>query len=346
MTPLAWARPRRWSILSEAVLTVAVALAAWPILAVANGEPAPVEVVRDYLEALRDRDVDRAESLVAEAYALEADRSWLTAEAMSSDWEIESVELKSATQTTVHAVIRSGDTRAEGAFVLEDSDDDLLIANPYMYVSVTSPLFSSLEINGVRGDVAAADGAAVSVALYPGSYSLFESVPELTGEDDLSLLALPGSDLGAYSLDSFGLDSIMTDTLTGSDAIEARLNEELAAWLDTCAESPDLAPAGCPFSAAYDYGIAYDGRTEFASVSELDWAVETYPKVRFNRDLHLEVVEPGWITLNGKGTAVFEDGEGTLDGRCSVDVENITPVIGEDGDLALALAAAQDNTCR
>lgn len=345
MALLAWARPRRWSILGEAVLAVAVALAAWPILAFENREPEPVALVRDYLQALREGDVDRAEAFVSPDSAVEADRSWLTAEAMSSDWEIESVELKSATETTVHVVISSGETRAAGAFHLEGTDEDLRIADPYMYLSVTSPLFSSIEINGVRGEVTATDGAPVSVALYPGFYSLFASVPELSGEDGVSLLAVPGSDVGPNSRNSIDLNAIMTEPLTGSDALEARINQELAAWLDTCAESPELSPAGCPFSAAYTFAAAYDGRNEFSSVSELDWAVETYPRVRFDRGLHLEPVEPGWITLTGRGIAIVDDAETALNGRCGVEVENITPVIGEDGDLTLTMAAAQDNTC-
>jgi hypothetical protein len=215
-----------------------------------------------------------------------------------------------------------------------------------VYLSVTSPLFASIEINGVRGAVAAADGAPVAVALYPGSYSLFASVPELSGEDGVSLLAVPGSDVGPYSRNSIDLNAVMIEPLTGSDALEARINEELAAWLDTCAESPDIAPAGCPFSAAHTLGAAYDGRREFVSVSELDWAVETYPKVRFDRGLRLELVEPGWITLTGSGIALGDDAESALNGRCGVGIEYLTPVIGLDGDLAFTMTAVQDNTCR
>jgi hypothetical protein len=343
MALLAWARPRRWSILGEAVLAVAVALAALPILALQHREPEPVALVRDFLEAVRDGDVDRAESFVVPDSALEADRSWLTAEAMSSDWDIESVELKSATETTVHVVLSSGETRAEGAFHLEGTEDDLRILDPYMYLSVTNPLFSSIEINGVRGEVAAADG--VYVALYPGFYSLFGSVPELSGEDGVSLLAVPGSEIGLYSLNSIDLHAVMAEPLTGSEALETRLNEDLAALLDACAESAEVAPAGCPFSAEFLSGIVYDGRAEYLDVSELDWAVETYPRVRFTRDLHLELVEPGWITLSGKGTALGDDTETTLSGRCGVAIEYIVPAIGEDGDLTFTMAAAQDNTC-
>jgi hypothetical protein len=346
MALLAWARPRRWSILGEAVLAAAVALAAWPILAFENGEPEPVALVRDYLQALRDGDVDRAESLISGEPAVEVDRSWLTAEAMSSDWEIESVELKSASETTVHVVISSGETRAEGAFHIEDVDDDLRISNPYRYLSVTSPLFSSIEVNGVRGEVAAADGAPVSVALYPGFYSLFASVPELSGEDGVSFLAVPDSYADPYNLDSIDLNALMTEPLTSSDAFETRINEDLAAWLDDCAASDDVTPADCPFSAAYLGISVYDGRNDFASVSELDWAVATYPRIRFNRDLRLELVEPGWITLTGRGIALGDDAETDLNGRCGVELENIIPVIGEDGDLAFTMAAAHDNnTC-
>jgi hypothetical protein len=346
MTLLAWARPRRWSILGEALLAVLVALAAWPILAVGPREPAPVAVVTAYLEALRDGDVERAETFAANGSDTAADLSWLSAEAMSSDWEIESVELKSASETTVHAVISSGGTRAEGAFLLESLDDEFLITNPYMYLSISGPLFTSLEIGGMSSEIAqAGDSSPASVALYPGSYTLFESVPELADGDGLSLLAMPGADGTAYSMNTIDLAVLMTDALADSEAIEARLNDEFAAWLDECAESTEIGPAGCPFSAAESMSIAYDGRTEFSAVSELDWAVGAYPKVRFGRDLRLEIVEPGWMALSGTGTPWFEDGVAPLDGHCAVTVEEVAPSFGEDGDLTLALTGEPRNTC-
>jgi hypothetical protein len=264
---------------------------------------------------------------------------------MSSDWEIESVELKSATETTVHAVISSGGTRTEGAFLLESVDDDFLITNPYMYLSISSPLFTSMEIGGVSGEIPTAGGDVVSVALYPGSYTLFASVPELAGGDGISLLAMPGSDGTYYSMNTIDFDRLMTNALADSEAIETRLNDELAAWLDECAESAEAAPAGCPFSAAMSMSIAYDGRTEFKEVSELDWAVGAYPKVRFARDLRLEVVEPGWMALSGTGTPWYEGGETALDGHCAIELLDVDPGFGEGGDLTLTLAAEPSNTC-
>ncbi|SDE05173.1 hypothetical protein [Glycomyces harbinensis] len=342
---LAWARPRRWSILGEAVLAAAVALIAIPAAALGNREPAPVEIVTDYLEALQDGDVERAETFVSESYLVEADRSWLTAEAMSADWQIASVELKSASETTVHAVITRGGDRVEGAFHLEGTDDDLLIVNPYMYLTNVSPMFASVEIGGVSGAVEAVDGIPIPVALYPGSYELFESDPALAGAESLSLLALPGSDNGAYSLDAIDFPAVMADPLTGDAAMETRLNEALAAWLDTCAESPDITPAGCPFGAVGFGTAAYDGRNEFETVGELDWAVAAHPKVRITRDLRLEAVEPGWMTLSGTGTALFDGNDEPLDGRCGVDIANIALVIAEDGTYNFATVLAQDNTC-
>lgn len=346
MTLLTWARPRRWSILGEAVLAVLLALAAWPILALGAREPAPVAVVTAYLEALRDGDVERAETFAADDADSTADLSWLTAEAMSSDWEIESVELKSASETTVHAVISSGGTRTEGAFLLESEDDDFLITNPYMYLSVSGPLFTSMEIGGVSGELASVgDSSPASVALYPGSYTLFASVPELAGGDGLPLLAMPGANGTSYGMNTIDFDRLMTDALADGEAIETRLNDELAAWLDECAESAEAAPAGCPFSAAMSMSITYDGRTEFGDVSELDWAVGAYPKVRFARDLRLEVVEPGWMALTGKGTPWLDEGATTLDGHCAIALADVAPSFGEGGDLALTLTAEPSNTC-
>jgi hypothetical protein len=338
-----WAYPRRWSILAEALVATLVFLIALPVLFIAGREPAPVRVVTAYLEALQDGDVDEAESLVSHSYGMEADASWLTAEALSGDWTIESVELKSATEITVHAVIASGGARAEGAFRLEDNDGDLRIANPYVYLQTGTPLFTFTEINGVREQVETVDEFPAPIALYPGSYALFANVPEFGG--GLPLLAMPGAHSGVFGTDTIDLDTLITGPLVDSAAFETRINEAVAAWIDSCAASTEIAPAGCPFSAAYSYGVAYDGHKEFTEVGALEWAVETYPKVRFGRDLRLDVVEPGTVLLTGTGTALGYDGESALDGRCTVDFWNTVPAIGDDGSVAFTLYTEQGNTC-
>lgn len=346
MRVLQWARPRRWSILAEAALAVLVALVFWPVLAIGGGEAEQVEVVTDYLEALRDGDVERAETFVSvDGYLMpEADRSWLRPEALSADWEIESVALRSASTSTVHAVIASGEARVEGAFQMETTEDGPKIANPYLYLRNVGPMFAALEVNGFRDQVGTDGDTTLPVALYPGSYRLFASADGLGG--GVPLLALPGSGKGWYGGDSTDLDAVMTGPVLDGEGIEARINEELAAWLDECAASGDLAPEGCPFSAAYDYGVAHDGREEFASVETAAWTVEAYPKVRFDRQLRLETVESGWIALSGSGTLLFGDrGEAALDGRCGVGVGNLQPVIGEDGAFTLELRSDQGNTC-
>ncbi|GAA1671784.1 hypothetical protein GCM10009830_17320 [Glycomyces endophyticus] len=343
MRLLKWASPRRWSILAEGVTVVLVALVALPVLLVGGREPAPVRVVTGYLEALREGDLKRAEALVSDSYQPEADTSWLTAEVATGDWEIESVELKSATESTVHVTIASGGARAEGAFTLEGTDDDLRIANPYVYLSVAAPLFASTEVNGVRREAAAAAGAPVLIALYPGSYALFGSVPEFDG--GLSLLALPGAHGGLYGGDTVDVNALLTGPVVASEALEDRVNASLAAWIDACAESAEAAPAGCPFGMAWDWGAAFDGRTEFTEVEGLDWSVEAYPRVRFGRDLALTVVEPGSVLVAGTGTALGTGEATAVDGRCTVDFRNAVPAIEDDGTVTFALFAAQQNTC-
>lgn len=343
---LRWARPRRWSILAEAALAVLVALAALPFLVVGAREAEEVAVVTAYLEALRDGDVERAETFVSDEYALDANLSWLTPEALSTDWEIESVALKSASTSTVHAVITSGEARAEGAFRLQTFADRPLIVNPYLYLTNVRPMFADLEINGVRGEVATADHTALPVALYPGSYRLFASAADLLGEGGVPLLALPGTGSSGYGGDMLGIDTVMTEPLLGGEAVESLLNEHLAAWIDACAASADPAPEGCPFSAASDLGgVADDGRERFDAVETLAWTVANYPEVRFDRGLRLEVVEPGWMTLSGNGTLYFDDGEtAALDGRCEIRVDGLEPGLGPDGTFTFALPELF-NTC-
>ncbi|MEU6859625.1 hypothetical protein AB0B28_12230 [Glycomyces sp. NPDC046736] len=340
-----WARPRRWSILAEAVLLVATALVVWPLAVQVEEGPEPVRVVTAYLEALRDKDVERAEEYVSEDYAFDADRSWLTPEAMSADWEIESVELKSASETTVHVTLTSAGHRADGAFNLEsDDEDNLLITNPYVYLQTQGGILSTVEIGERSAEIARVEGYPQAVALYPGFYPLFASVAGF--EDGASLFALPGSHGPYYYGETIDLDRLMSIPLRENAAVEAALNEQFAAWLDECAESAVAAPEGCPFSAGYDYAALHDGMEDYEEVSDLDWTVGAYPVVRLSPELRLEVVEPGWMGLSGKGIVGYEDREEVaIDSRCGVDVGNVSATIGTDGAVALTLFDETWNSC-
>jgi hypothetical protein len=337
-----WARPRRWSILVEAVLAVLLALVSWPVLA-SNGENAEVELVTDYLEALREGDVEEAESYIRPSeYAYEeVDDALLTEEALSSDWEIESVRQRSSYDLYVHAVISSGERTAEGLFRLEEHDDELRITNPYFYLTVSRGPFQTLQLNdqwhAPRG---LEESDTAQLALFPGSYALFEDVPGFSGEHTVSFLGMPDD----QPLELAGLAG---ETIAGNAGLEEQLNEDLAAWVDFCAQSEEIAPEGCPFSAASYYGPDQvdDGVHDFVEVQDLEWAVDTYPHLRIGPDLALDTVAPGWVALSGSGVVEFEGTTASLDGRCRIDLSSLDITLLAGGQFEFASTADLSTTC-
>lgn len=335
-----WVRPRRWSILVEAVLAVVLALVSWPTLA-SNSESAEIELVTDYLEAVREGDLDEARSYMADQEG-EIDETWLTEEALSSDWEIESVESRSASTTRVHVTISSGGETSESTFSLEGSKDELLISNPYMYLSLPDGPFRSLKLNdrwSSASEETQDDDGQRLVALFPGSYHVYEGLEGFSGENETSFLALPQSQ-------PVLLTSLVGDEIAGNTEIEERFNQDLAAWIDLCAESTEAAPEGCPFSAGRYYGTGVDdGRDEFDEVEDLTWAVDVYPHMRFGSDLLLETVSPGWMTLSGNGTLYFEETTAPLQGRCSIEVSSYAVALLDDGRFEFTPTEKLDTTC-
>ncbi|WP_100445328.1 hypothetical protein [Glycomyces xiaoerkulensis] len=331
---LLWARPRRWSLLVEAVLAAALAAVALPVLAPPGNGDEAVGMVADYLEAVRDGDLDRARQYIAEPEPeADDDPSWLTAEALSSDWRIESVERRSGSERAVHAVIASGDRTAETVFHVGETEQGRRISNPYAYLSVPHRLLAGIELNGRVGPIESSEEyARVDVALFPGSYTLFG--------DSLSVpfLALP-------DLDRLDSGRMLTDLLTGDSEVEDRLNEDLAAWIDDCAESTRPAPEQCPFSAAGDYSEVDDGTTNFDEVGELTWEVYRHPRVRFNHDLRLQTVSPGWVTVTGTGIEWVDETEETIDGRCEISVSDANARMQADGGFEFSVHSSIWSTC-
>lgn len=336
---LNWARPRRWSIMFEAALAALLALLAWPIVAL-DGESEGVELVTAYLEALRDGDVEEAKTYIEPGRAPEADDSWLNEESLSSDWQIESVRHRSASERYVHAVIASGSESVESSFLLEESEDGLRITNPYMYLTVGQGPIKALSLNGEwHTPHQPEEDVPVRVALFPGSYRIFDDVPGFPDGNAASFLAMPQDQ-------PVELTSLAGKAIADNDELETRLNEDFAAWIDSCVQSTEARPEGCPFSAVSHYGSVYDGVNEFKEADGLAWAVDVYPHVRLDDGLTLETVAIGWVSLSGDGDVLFKDTEEQVRGRCRISVDTTTVLMLPGGQFEFTAGEDLTSTCR
>lgn len=340
---LAWARPRRWSILNEAVLAVLLAAIGLPVL-VSDGDAEPVDVVTAYLRALQDRDVDLAREYIVEPESV-ADTTWLTAEALSSDWAIASVEQPTRSETTVIAEITSGDQSAEAVFYLEISEEETLITNPYVTMSMTARgpegdvfALSELELNGFAAEPAVSpDLGRAEFALFPGAYTIGESNELLSDPEPPVLLAAPDD----YVMPARPLEAVLAEHLVGDDAAEEQLNADLAAWIDTCVQNAEPAPPGCPFSADTDYGDLTDGDYDYTDPRDVAWEVDAYPRLRFATGTPLyaypyvvETVEPGWVRLSATAYEPYEtEQDQQVEARCAINLDGLQPVLLPGGQF-------------
>lgn len=331
---LAWARPRRWSILAEAVLAVLLAAIGVPVLAL-GGDTEPVDVVTAYLEALRDGDIDRAREFIREPDST-ADTTWLTAEAMSSDWDFASVEQPTRSRSRVHAEITADGRSAEAVFQLEVSEDETVITNPYVYMSMTPRGgpgggfgLAELELNGQAGELTATgESGSAEFALFPGAYTLAESNDLLSEPEPPVFLAAPNVYTGLPN--DFG--PVLAEAMIGDEEVEEQLNADLADWIDVCAQNADPSPAGCPFSAETDWGLT-DGDDDYRDPTGLVWEVDAYPRVRlaasqtYGGTYFVETVEPGRVHLTGTAYAVYEEEERPFSTYCAIDLGGLEPVL-------------------
>lgn len=335
---LNWMRPRRWSIMFEAAFTVLLLLLTWSVVAL-DGESDEIELVTAYLEALQDGDVEEARTYIEPGQDVDADDSWLNEESLSSDWEIESVQHRSASNRYVHVVIGSGNESVESSFLVEETGDGLHIANPYMYLTVGQGPIQALNLNGrwhtphqIEEDVP------VQVALFPGAYRLFEDVPGFPDGSAASFLAMPQDR-------PVELASMVGEAFADNGELEARLNDDLAAWIDFCVQSTEAGPEECPFSARSEYGGVDDGFHEFEEVDGLAWAVDAYPRMRLDDGLELETLATGWVSLSGDGEVMAEGTEERVQGRCRISFGTTTVLMLPGGQFAFTADGTLSSTC-
>ena len=338
---LAWVRPRRWSILAEAALAVLLAVIALPVLAF--GGQGPVDIVTDYLEALRDGDIEAAREHISEP-DMTFDTTWLTAEALSSDWEIASVVQPTRSDATVHAEITARGQSAEAAFYLTRSEGETLIANPYFFISVSPQVtseavfgLSEIELNGLSAEPPLSEELGIGqIALFPGAYTIGESNDLLSDPEPPMLLAAPEHGFNT----AHPLEAVLADHLVGNDAVEEQLNADLAAWIDHCAEQAEPAPAGCPFSATADFGDITDGDLSYTNPRDLTWEVDAYPRLRFTdlstydaRHYMAETVEPGRVHLTATAVEIYSDEERPYSAYCAINLAELEPVLLPGGQF-------------
>ncbi|ADD43047.1 hypothetical protein [Stackebrandtia nassauensis] len=333
--------PRRRKLLvGGTVLAVLVAL--FGVIAWVDDSTSPEAVVEDFFDAIVDKDVEGALSLVAwDGYGVPFGEQaiFMHPDAIADGWELLEAKL-SATEDSygeerVDVTIGNDKKRVDGTITLSDASGEWKIVDPF--VSVTMPM-GSLTYIQVNDKTVVADelfgydagrGSPTEYKLLPGLYTFFGDLNGTSTEPEPGELMLPEDDAQAMAVSPPVLE--LTDT--AQDDVQEGVNK----LVDDCATFKVRQPALCPFGVDSYYRTDDE---EYHDIHDVTWKVKEYPRVRVTGSLlnnhywpGLEVVvnDPGVIKLTAAASN-FDDGDVKLTAECEVSGEYLRVVLGPDGE--------------
>jgi hypothetical protein len=305
-----------------------------------------VETVTAFMEALRDKDLERAYSYIGTGVPAGAEAAFLHPDAIG-DWELLAVEQPDSPaglEKPVTVTIGTEDGTAEGDFTVYEDDGEYTLRNPFQIVTVSASSYLSLQVND-RTVPAPLETtwqdwyygqANRTVVLLPGVYRFFGGEP----------VALLGDNEG------HGAEAIGTPLPEPTDAAAAALQRSVEEHIDACVEYRLAMPPGCPF--VTDGMVDTTDRRRIEEVRDPVWTVEEYPVATvvpgtgtFGEPVLLvEFTDPGRITLQGTGTEDWETWE-PFTAACRFDGSVLHVLAGTDGSVQVApLGVPAADTCR
>jgi hypothetical protein len=344
---------RRWVVGAAAAVVVVVALVA-VLVWVRSAEDGPEDVVRHYLNAIRAGDVDRALRIAGDPSPDgEVDDTFLVAEATVGDWEIAQVIRRYPGQDAdplpviVDVTLRTPDgTTGQGRFQLIEDGGDWSIENPFGRVGVWPAPADFVELNDAARPIP--EGDPVTYLLFPGAYRRYSSLEDMVVVEPPAIV-LP-ADIPQSLAPGFAL----------TEAGEAAAHRAVNAYLDDCAASTELAPAGCAFAAG-DYSYAELEDDYYDEPEDLAWEVITYPEVLLvSEGAGYGVVDrhAGAVRFTGTGIPFDsddddEDDRRSFEAECRIDLSQLTLTLTSaaafevsGGDGSLGTWPGVPGTCR
>lgn len=295
------ARPSR-SGLGFAAVGLAVVLATPVLILERSTAPPPEQVVADYLDAVRDGDVDRALDLSAWRPRGES-ATFLTAEALDDDWSFAAVTETGRTEqratVTARLTASGADDHVTARFDLLPTATGWSLRDPFTSLRFGTRSLGFAEANGVTVESGAAANSATYL-FFPGRYEFYT---DTAGQLDIEPVE---TILAPHALDS---RQSRPERISGAGVLDlgepvpskpglAQATEAVDDYIDTCADSNDLEPYACPFGTVADLegSLGY----EFMEFEDISWTVTKHPKIE------VDPIENGFAAVATKpGEVVF-----------------------------------------
>lgn len=297
------------------------------------------QTVRDFLEAVRDGDVETALSMTD---PVDGPDHFLHPEALDDRWRINEVaqveyqedygELDAIAKVYTEIEAYDGTRLGQRVTVGFDRGEPTILSGYSETEYYASPSHGFLELNGVFVEVE----EMLTVRLLPGVYTYYESAPETidVGQAEVLVLGNRSIQLGGDYVVS-GLEGAWPAI---SDAGIELLGEKLREHYDACTADPGA--TGCPFAPP-------SGAAGIEIAPDAEWTIVAYPVASATSwgmngiGYELETTVPGAVEVEA---VIEEPGGGTREAMlsCPLLVEGMHVVFDYEGGVELAAAGADD----
>jgi hypothetical protein len=304
------------------------------------------EVVTAFMEALRDKDLERAYRFIDGDVPSGEAAAFLHPDALG-EWELLAVEQPESDsmldEPPVSVTIGTEEGTAEGSFTVYEEDGEYTLTDPFQTVTLAASSYLSVQVNDRTVPMplettwqAWYQGQAQrTIDLLPGVYRFFGGEP----------VALLGDREGNPPVIGAPLPE------PGEEAA-ASLQRAVNDYIDGCVEYRQTARPGCPF--ASDGLVDTDDRRRLDEIRDPLWTVKEYPVVTVvpgtgmydEPVLLVEFTEPGRLALQGTGTQDWETWE-PFTAACRFGAGALHVLAEPDGSIRVApLGQSPTDTCR
>lgn len=316
VVPPFWRRRVFLLAVAAAVLTAGVVA-----VVVVTRTPGPVEVVRQYFAAIRERDVDKALRAAGVERPTGESAALLVPEALADDWEVVDIvsnhegSRKAWVDVTLPMYPESEAEQFRGgrgtatATVMLTKDDSWggrwRISNPFSWTLARGTPLRYFEVNGKTVKAwAPADPRRRPQGTYvmlPGVYTFYRTVPTFLSFEPVKLTLLPGAGGG---------QPVVGPAITLTPQAHELVRQQAHAYLDRCASRFDLqmGTEPCPFGVGWNTKVeTADG--EYKLIRYARWKILRYPTLSVSTSdagILIEVTRPGAVRLTG---TAFHDGD-------------------------------------
>lgn len=323
LTPDASRSDRTWPIAKDRLGWIAVGVVVIIVVGIVvfmvNQRAKPADVVRDYLTAVSERDVESA----LEFIDAEAEGTFLTPASIADGWRVSEVSVRDDggdSYATVDAKITGPAGSQAGVFDVRDDGDGWRITNPFVTLEFSESSFTYQEINGQKSSYGTAANSS-GFRVFPGAYRFFESTRDRVTAGASAVVVMPDSDTSVSEQ-----EISVRPRLTAKGLVAVQ--NEVRRRVTQCATYTMLFAPNCPFGRVSSDSLTGSNGDRLDDIQDIRWTVINQPTVAagvaISKDgdeaaATVSVPKPGQARLTATGYSEEARGRLPVTVTCGID---------------------------